>query len=311
MNEPISLLIPTMNRPETLQNTLDHFFSSKVIPNQLVVIDQSEKTEVANEICDMVKEYAHKYHIESTYVHQGEPSLTKARNNALTYAKYDLIVMSDDDVEVYDDTLFNVNQLMSDKDIAMIGGIDDNSMKSKSCIGYVIGTKSYSKKSIGHVTKSVLGRYPQEIKGIVETEWAMGYFFVVRRNLLMEWNINWDEKLTSYAYAEDLDFSYRYYLQAKADNKKCVLSENVRLKHLVSKEYRIPSKKDTNMYIQNRLYLSAKWGDGHSSSMLIRWTNLCMLMLRIIKRENPLDFFKAIIYAENNRDKIKHGCFKY
>ena len=123
-----------------------------------------------------------------------------------------LLVCSDDDVEVYADTLKNVYDLFQNPQIPMIAGLDDCAAKSTSKIGYLLGTKSFFKRKIGHVTASMLGRFPaQQVKGEVDTQWAMGFFFAVRTPLLKKWNIKWDENLTGYAYAEDLDFSYSYY----------------------------------------------------------------------------------------------------
>ena len=40
---PISVLIPTMNRPDSLERTLKKYICAKYIPAQIVVVDQSEE----------------------------------------------------------------------------------------------------------------------------------------------------------------------------------------------------------------------------------------------------------------------------
>ena len=291
MEEKISLLIPTMNRPDTLKKTLDGYMLGSVIPSQIVVVDQSQDVVVANEVAALVKEYQKK--TEIVYIFQKIPSLTKARNTAMRYAMHEIIICSDDDVDVYSNTLENIVEIMQKEKIAMIAGIDDNASKSKSNIGYLLGTKSFKNRKIGHITMSMLGRYPDKIVGQIPTQWAMGYFFVIRKSLINQWDLSWDEKLVSYAYAEDLDFSFSYYKKAKEEGYQSVLDERVRVKHLVSKEYRIPSKKSTYMYVINRAYLSYKHKMGIKSQIALNWCNFWRLLERILKRENPRDFLEA------------------
>lgn len=305
---PISVLIPTMNRPETLKATLDSFFNGDVLPAQVVVVDQSndENAKKTKNVCD---KYSDKAQIK--YVYQERPSSTEARNNAYNYASGEIIVFSDDDVLVYKNTLKNVVSVMQRNEVAMIAGIDDNSSASSTNIGYLLGTKSYKNRKIGHVTLSMLGRYPDNIKGEIETQWAMGYFFVVRKSLLDKWNIRWDENLTSYAYAEDLDFSFSYYKKAKSENLKCVINEQVRVKHCVSKEYRTPSTKSTYMYVVNRYYLSYKHNMGFRSRLAMKWCNFWRLVERTVKKECPADMWKAMVFVSRNKKDIRQGKIKF
>ena len=305
---PISDLIPTMNRPETLKATLDSFFNGDVLPAQVVVVDQSndENAKKTKNVCD---KYSDKAQIK--YVYQERPSSTEARNNAYNYASGEIIVFSDDDVLVYKNTLKNVVSVMQRNEVAMIAGIDDKSSASSTNIGYLLGTNSYKNRKIGHVTLSMLGRYPDNIKGEIETQWAMGYFFVVRKSLLDKWNIRWDENLTSYAYAEDLDFSFSYYKKAKSENLKCVINEQVRVKHCVSKEYRTPSTKTTYIYVVNRYYLSYKHNMGFRSRLAMKWGNFWRLVERTVKKECPADMWKAMVFVSRNKKDIRQGKIKF
>lgn len=297
-----------MNRPETLKSTLDSFFNGDVLPTQVVVVDQSNDINAkrTKDVCDKYSDKA-----LMKYVHQKVPSLTKARNNAYKYATEEIIICSDDDVLIYEDTLKNIADIMKRKSVAMIAGIDDNTLSSSTNVGYLFGTKSYINRKIGHVTLSMLGRYPDNIRGEIETQWAMGYFFVVRKSLLDKWHIRWDENLTSYAYAEDLDFSFSYYKKAIKENLKCVLNEKVHVKHCVSNEYRTPSKKSTYMYVINRYYLSFKHNMGFKSRLAMKWCNMWRLMEKALKHEAPFDMLNAIKHLNKNKNDIKMGIFNY
>lgn len=304
---PISVLIPTMNRPETLKRTLDTYTQADRIPSQIVVVDQSQDTETAKEIEKIVKSFEG---IDTVYVYQETPSLTAARNNALKYAKEEIIVCSDDDVDVYKDTLYNVYRVMSDESVSMIAGLDDRGGGKNGSIGYLLGTRSFKKRRIGHVTLSMLGRFPDEVKGQVDTEWAMGFFFSVKKSLIMKWNLRWDENLTSYAFSEDLDFSYAYFKNSRKENLRCVFDETVHVNHMVSREYRVPSKKSTFMYVINRYYLSYKHNMGLKSRLAMKWCNFWRLIEKILRKEKPGDFINAQRCLRKNIKKVKSGEIK-
>ncbi len=305
----ISLLIPTMNRPLALKRTLQNYFQGDNYPSQVVVVDQSEEDVIAKEIKDILSVYSDI--VDTLYIRQEVPSLTKARNVALKYAKEEIVVCSDDDVDVYEYTLQNVLKVFEKSEIAMIAGLDDNAETNKSKIGYFLGFKSLKNRKIGHVTKSMLGRYPRFVFGQVETQWAMGYFFAFRKSLAEKYHLAWDEKLLSYAYAEDLDFSYTYYKAAQKEGLKCVLDEKVRVKHCCSKEYRIASRKSTFMYVCHRKYLSVKHNMGIGSNLALWWSNYCMLWIRRLRKEKPADFKDAIKFARKNKQDILQGKFLF
>lgn len=306
---PISVLIPTLNRPKSLENTLNNYLEAEYIPSQVIVVDQSTNKIDQINIKNMVEKYSDI--TEIIYVYQEFPSSTKARNMAMKYAREEIIIYSDDDVEVYKDTIKNVYELMKDDTLAMIAGLDDNMSRNSSNIGYLLGTKSIFNRKIGHVTLSMLGRFPNEITECTDTMWAMGFFFVVRKSLVERWKIQWDEHLTGYAYAEDLDFSYEYYKSAKKEHLKCIMTLKVHVRHLASKEFRTPSKKSTFMYVLNRAYLSKKHKMGIRGVVAMHWCNFWRLIERIIKRQEPKDMLEAIIYLKKNKEKIYNGDFQY
>lgn len=306
---PISVLIPTMNRPESLERTLKKYISAKFIPAQIVVVDQSVEKNVANKNKKILESIANE--IDFQYVYQKEPSLTKARNNALKEANNEIIICSDDDIDVYDDTLVNVYYAMNNQKIAMIAGLDDNMKLSSSKIGCLLGFKSLKNIHIGHVTSSMLGKFPDKIENETDTMWAMGFFFVIRKSLVNKWHLEWDEKLIGYAYAEDLDFSYAYYKKAKQENLRCIMTNKVRVLHLASQEFRTPTRKHMFMYVLNRYYLSNKHCMGLKSLISMEINNYMMIIFQKLKDENPKDLKDAIHYLKDHKEEIKQGKFNY
>lgn len=301
----ISVIIPTMNRPDSLKNTLDHIAKSIRKPSEVIVVDQSTSSEMA----ELNRKYTEECDNEiiSKYLYQSTPSLTKARNYGIRQATQEIIVCSDDDVDVKPDTFELIDNVMTDKSIAMIAGLDTNTkLSNKSKIGYLTGTKSFKKRKIGHVTASVLGRFPTKVTDITETEWAMGFFFVIRKSLQIKWNIWWDEQLISYAYAEDLDFSYGYYKNAKAENMKCIYHPQIIVTHQATKEYRIPSRRSSLMYIINREYLSYKHFPGYSR-VASRWTNFWRIITAIKKPQQMKNLLEGQIKADLYRKELRQG----
>lgn len=305
---PVSILIPTMNRPKSLDRTIKGYLEAKYIPSQIVIVDQSEKKS-REKVGQVVEKYTSL--IDIKYIYQEKASSTKARNTAYDYAKEEIIIYSDDDVDVYDDTIKKVYDFMQNKTIAMIAGIDDNMPQNFSKVGYFLGTKSFVNRNKGHVTYSMLGRFPNKVTEYTPTMWAMGFFFVARKSLVEKWQIKWDEKLTGYAYAEDLDFSYSYYKKARSEKLECIMSKKIHVKHLASREFRTPSRKSTFMYVLNRAYLSHKHQMGWKSEIAMEWCNFWIFFERKLKKNCPQDMIDAIHYLKNNKKDIREGKFNY
>ena len=222
MVNKISIIIPTMNRPNTLINTIESVMSSHRKPDEIVIVDQSCDLNMVEETRKKVINIAGNERVK--YLYLKTPSSTAARNMGIDNCTNEVLIFMDDDINVKSDTFSSILEIMKDNSISMIGGLNelDMAVGQGNKLGYLFGRKSLLKRNQGHVVKAVFGRYPSCINKRVETQWAMGYFFVVRRSLIKKWNIRWDERLVSYAYAEDLDFTYSYYKKSKAENKKYI-----------------------------------------------------------------------------------------
>ncbi len=302
---PICVIIPTMNRPNALFDTVKKMLEYSFIPAQIIIVDQSNVVEHRLGNKKILNDFSEITNI--TYLYQDKPSLTRARNYGIKYCKYEIVVCSDDDVLVKEDTFKNIFNLMMDDSLSMIGGLDDNMGISNSYLSYIFGTKSRKKKNMGHVTKTIHGRYPNYVRGEVTTEWAMGYFFVIRKSLVERYNLKWDENLISYAYAEDLDFSYSYYKLANKEKLLCILSDKVVVTHLATIEWRIPTYHNTLMYIMNREYLSYKHFNQPFARLITRWANFGEMLNRLAHKRKPFHIIKAQCLCDKYHKDIKKG----
>lgn len=307
MNKEISIIIPTLNRPDSLLRTFGFMEKSSVLPDEVIVIDQTQDKDVAERIkniCD-----SSKLNIKYTWV--STPSLTKARNIGFNQANGEILVYMDDDVDVKQDTFSNVREIFSDESIAMAGGISGSSINRVNYLGVLFGRFSLSRRRIGHVTKSVLGRFPVKVEEHTDTEWAMGFFFCIRRKLMEEWNLRFDENLKYYGYAEDLDFTYRYFKKARKEGLRCIMSSLLCVKHNATIEYRTPSRKNTFLYSVHRWYLSRKLFNSTWSLLSVIWADIGFIAMKLSRHEPAKDLWDAMKFCIKNRNDIFNGNMHY
>lgn len=307
---PISLLIPTMNRPHSLDHTLEFYCSGTAIPGQIVIADQSRAADIIEKVRTIAESYQHRFSIDVSYIHMDESSSSIARNLAMDAAEHDILIFSDDDVEVDKDTLKRTFIQMGRKDVAMLGAWDECAPPPGTKLGYLFGTRSFLKRHQGYVTRSMLGRYPDTIKGEVSTECVMGYYCVIRKSLAERWNIRWDEQMRGYAYAEDLDFTFGYYRNAAREHLKCILREDISVRHLGSREYRIPSENQIYRYIINRAYLCYKHHMGIRGITAVRYSDFWYYMNSLIHHGESHTIHAAIRRRNEVDDQLRQGILK-
>ena len=301
----ISIIIPTRNRINTLKECLIEINNSTIKPKEIIIVDQSDikiKLEDIDEI-----------NLENiTIIYQKFPSLTKARNSGLKRACGDIIVFMDDDTILNKYSLDNLLRTFEmDENIKLVTSIDTNSNINKKypdILGLIFGRKKMSKKG-GYVCKgAMLGRYNNNNINvdISETEWAMGYFFAICSDVVKKYKLKFDENLISYAYPEDLDFTYNYYKKVIKDKGKCVINKNIYVNHLGSKEYRIESNKALNMYVINRIYLSYKYFESPIYRIMVVWSDLGEVIRRMLIKSEYKTIISTYIECFKNRKDLKN-----
>ncbi|WP_427042085.1 glycosyltransferase family 2 protein [Fusobacterium sp. SB021] len=307
----LTIIIPTLNRKKSLFQTLESYKKYKKDYDEMIIIDQSNES-IENEV---VREYE-----KVRYIHYPFPSLTKARNIGIAESKGDILVFSDDDIEILPNTLNNIKKFFSEnKDVSLIGAFNEfekeklsKKINLKNILSCLIGKRNIFKLKKGHVVNSIFGNFPVDINfdtnNFIETEWAMGFFFACRRKLIEKWQLFFDENLISYAYAEDLDFTYRYNINSKKENMKMIFSPEICVYHHCSQEYRIPNFNKTLLYVFNRRYLSYKFNKSFFSRISIEINDFIILLVKIIKKEKPIYFIKSKIlswkYDKSLKEKI-------
>ncbi len=302
-NLKISVIISTINRPVSIKETITSLSMGISFPDEMIIVDQSNNNNTELEIHKWKKNLP----FEIKYNHIDEHSLTYARNIGIKQAENEIIIFMDDDVTLEYETIANVRSKMSIPTIALIGAIDLNSIYKSSYWGYLFLHNSFQSRRKGIISKGIYGRYPIRQNTKVATDWAMGFFFVIRKSLVQKWSIYWDERLIKYGYPEDLDFSYRYCKEAKKSGMDCILDPSIAVYHRISNEWRESSRTITMMEIINREYLTYKWNLGPYSRLCTRWANIGTFLQRCLNRNHPFDVLKAQYYCDKFRNDIRAG----
>ena len=310
----ITLVIPTCNRSSDILSSLESYFSGISLPSEIIVVDQSNDCE-HEIISNGINKLNEKFNIINL-IRINEKSSTKARNVGLIKAKNDIVVFSDDDVNIYKDTIGETFKIMSRDDYGMCGGLDKHNKYHSnflsSFLSCLVGRKTLNQIHSGCVTKSIYGSYPYKtINKETNTKWAMGYYFSIKKTFAFKRNLYFDEKMSEYAYGEDLDYTYRYWRECKKEGLKCVLTPEIAVYHLVSNSNRLATQE---MYLKNcinRLYLSHKlFPKKISARFAYKWANFCTGLRLIFKKSEHSMWMKACKKAKQNKDKLKNGIIE-
>lgn len=114
--------IPTLNRAEQLSKTLGSISSNTIVPDKVLIVDQSDN----DETWKVVKEFMDKLNIE--YLKADYKGLTKARNEILERSEsFDVVTFLDDDVVLRKDYLERIMRAFEDdRELAGCQGFIEN-----------------------------------------------------------------------------------------------------------------------------------------------------------------------------------------
>lgn len=309
-----SLIIPTLNRPNQLKETLDSIMKQSLLPQAVYVIDQSDTTDT-KELCaayDLIR-----------YVHSDIKSLTHARNIGIKLSEetnIDIICFSDDDIVLYDDYFLNMMRCYRRHPDAagVTGSVLSNSRPYSGLknIVYMLSGFDYYTSAMKFTPNFCATAFKKIPTDDTRVEWMPGVATSFRNRLkLGQKNEYFDEKLIMYAHAEDRDFSYR--LSKRGD---LFYAPDVKLWHMATPEGRISNRKLTFMKCVHHYYLMRKHFDATLlSNVLYWWCSFMRLVfaLRIgflgslshdkARSQYLKDTIDACLFVYNNKSKIASG----
>ena len=108
----LSVVVPTKNRPFELKTFLDSLWEQDLLPDQLIIIDQSQKSNILKE---EVERNAKRLGIKLDYIHnQNIKGLVQAKAASIPYNTCSIISFFDDDIVLKKDCLKEMHQAFLD-----------------------------------------------------------------------------------------------------------------------------------------------------------------------------------------------------
>lgn len=253
----ISVIIPTYNRFEDLNECLKSLIDQTLVTHEILLIDDSESDSIRN-YADKIKPVCRHASIQLDYIknHRGK-SLTIARNVGLDHISGDIILFLDDDVILEKDYLAKLSTTFRENPhISGLQGLVTNwpARSPAQKLFFTFAKKILHPKYDCFVTPSWLTVYdPRPYKELSSCEWFSGCNQAYRRQVFD--NLRFDEQLKKYSSGEDIDFSYR--VSRKYPNSLFLLS-TAQCVHNMSPAGRMPNEKKIIMQIVYATYFYYK-----------------------------------------------------
>lgn len=231
------MIIPTYHRPDDLARCIFSILQQTRLPEQLLVIDDGELTEVP--YADECQQKG----IELIYFRKDKPGLTASRNKGIALASGDLIYFLDDDVELFPDYIQSILQLFEQdqqQTIMGVGGLIANEPKltlTQQIRHFFDSLFLVSGYREGRVLPSGFcvnfGARGWSFKAGQRVDFLAGGVCAYRKQVFQQHLFN--EHYQGYGLGEDKDFSYRLVYQSGA---KLIVTPDAKLNHYESPQMR-------------------------------------------------------------------------
>jgi glycosyltransferase involved in cell wall biosynthesis len=312
----ISVVIATYRRADSLGCTLASIVAQERRPDEVIIVDQSPVKDREGLVNAIGK--AADAGLLVQVIWMDKPSLTKARNLGLAAATGSWVIFSDDDVNWPSGVLSRLAaKIEAQQSVVMLAARDTQIATHR--VGFLrrilaafFLTNTILPLSRGKVFACMQARYPQPIQGDMETEWGMGYWFAVDRRFVSRHGLVFDEKMTRYALAEDMLFTHQLYRLARSEGRRCIVSEDIAVAHLVSQEWREPDSFADLCGAWNRIYIAAVFRKGPAfwfSLFAICWAAIHQALVRMARGRPWLGHLRAHALALRHLGRIREGRF--
>ena len=121
MNSKLSLsvIIPTLNRPEDLYGAVASMLKQSYLPYELIIVDQSKEDDSHKRVKNL---FSHtKTKIKLLYVHDSEiDGLVSAKNHGVKISSGDIICFLEDDETLDIDYFKKINKVFTENQFIML-----------------------------------------------------------------------------------------------------------------------------------------------------------------------------------------------
>jgi GT2 family glycosyltransferase len=219
---PISVCIPTMNRPEELKRCIRSILEQNVLPGEIIIVDDGNLESAVFK--NMVEPYT-----GLKYFKKDKPSLSASKNLAKTLASKNLILILDDDIVLEKDYLQNIFNILNNdikKEIGIVGGSIINSRERS------LFEKIYKRVFLldnGNPGQLLPWGFQTAFNDIYEdtlVEWISGGISCFRREVLEEFSF--EEFHGGRNALEDVEFGWKVF---KSKKYKIMVTPSAKLYH--------------------------------------------------------------------------------
>jgi len=195
----LSVIVPTYNRHNDLEECLRSLFEMKQPPDEVIVVDSCS----TDGTYELVKQF------QAKYLCIRERSMVKARNVGLRHATGDVVAYIDDDVIVSESWSIHILDSYEDEKVGGVGGrVLPYSTCREACIP--VHVQEIDERLIGKVLNDgiVLGNFDVPTSTPIEVDTLIGCNMSFRRKLLIRIG-GFDEKFQGNCYRDDTDACLR------------------------------------------------------------------------------------------------------
>jgi GT2 family glycosyltransferase len=226
---PISVCIPTKDRPEELKRCIESVLEQTVLPAEIIIIDDGN-------LDQLVYKQIIEPHARFIYFKKDKPSTAASRNLAKSLTSNNLILMLDDDTALDKEFIKNISKIFNkdiNKEIGIVGGIIVN-RKRKSWFDMLY--RRLFLLDNGNPGRLLPWGFQTGFNGLVQdiiVDWVSTCAACFRRDVLEEFFF---EELEGGRNAlEDVEFSWKVF---KSKKYKMIVTPAARLYHYHSSTHR-------------------------------------------------------------------------
>lgn len=283
----LSVIIPTINRTAELTKTLQSIILQTKLPEEVVIVDQSEVRSARN-VAMTFKEL-----INIVYIYSARKSSSGARNIGIQNSKGSVVCMLDDDVvldrnyfekalaffENYPDAL-GVQGIIENFEHGYLNKVGGNRIY---LILYNLFAAVFLLNRAGMVNRFLPSArivYCKHAEAVSSCQWLSGCS-IYRRKVFGDLKFRFDENMIRYCYGEDKLFSYEVY---KKFPKSLYVDPSIRYEHYPCLEGRLPSSDLIKSRILYNYYIWHKVVNRTTmNKLLFYWSSIGDLMLYLAK----------------------------
>lgn len=310
----VSVVIPTKNRMYDLQELLDSISIQTTLPNEVIVVDDSDNDETRGLIEQKRRVFLSK-EISLKYLRGDDKnkSISAARNIGARNSSGDVICFLDDDVILDRDFIKQI--LKVHYEYAAVKGVQ----------GYITNSGPYSafSNALSRVCfgfprdffepnkcKAFPFSYPYSPTRVIECEWLVGLNSSYKKEIFKQFEF--DENLKGFSLCEDIDLSYRIQIRFP---RSLYMSPHAKLFHKNSLVARASRKDFIDMFVAYPCYFFYKNVRRTLKNNLIFYWGFFVgkFMLRLAGK-NPTEIIllaKATLKSLRHLEEIKKGNFNF